>query len=116
MGSSELQPQPSLDGGGSREGAGSRDGADGFRATIAEFVASEKTQLEFPASLKPHDRLRVHQIAEEFGLRHDSTGKGRERFITVSKRPPPTPEAPPPWTSRVFSRYEDCPTPDNSRD
>uniref|UniRef100_A0A452E999 DNA-binding protein SMUBP-2 n=1 Tax=Capra hircus TaxID=9925 RepID=A0A452E999_CAPHI len=94
LGSSEPQPQPSLDGGGSREGAGSRAGADGFRATIVEFMASEKTQLEFPASLNPHDRLRVHQIAEEFGLRHDSTGKGRERFITVSKRALPTPAAP----------------------
>uniref|UniRef100_A0A8C6FZD0 DNA-binding protein SMUBP-2 n=1 Tax=Moschus moschiferus TaxID=68415 RepID=A0A8C6FZD0_MOSMO len=95
LGSSEPQPQPSLDGG-DREGAGSRDGADGFRAVIAEFMASEKTQLEFPASLSPHDRLRVHQIAEEFGLRHDSTGKGRERFITVSKRALPTPAAPAP--------------------
>lgn len=36
-----------------------------------------RAQLEFPASLNPHDRLRVHQIAEEFGLRHDSTRKGR---------------------------------------
>ncbi|XP_061263253.1 DNA-binding protein SMUBP-2 [Bos javanicus] len=95
LGSSEPQPQPSLNGGGGWEGAGSRDGADSFRAAIVEFVESEKTQLEFPASLNPHDRLRVHQIAEEFGLRHDSTGKGRERFITVSKRPLPTPEAPP---------------------
>nr|XP_020739711.1 DNA-binding protein SMUBP-2 [Odocoileus virginianus texanus] len=95
LGSSEAQPQPSLDGG-SREGAGSTDGADGFRAAITEFVASEKTQLEFPASLNSHDRLRVHQIAEEFGLRHDSTGKGRERFVTVSKRVPPAPAAPAP--------------------
>ena len=94
-GSSSVQPQPSLDGGG-REGARSTDGADGFRAAIAEFVASEKTQLEFPASLNSHDRLRVHQIAEEFGLRHDSSGKGRERFITVSKRVPPDPAAPTP--------------------
>ncbi|XP_043307701.1 DNA-binding protein SMUBP-2 isoform X1 [Cervus canadensis] len=95
LGSSEAQPQPILDGGG-WDGAGSTDGADGFRVAIAEFVASEKTQLEFPASLNSHDRLRVHQIAEEFGLRHDSTGKGRERFVTVSKRVPPAPAAPAP--------------------
>lgn len=95
LGSSEAQPQPILDGGG-RDGAGSTDGADGFRVAIAEFVASEKTQLEFPASLNSHDRLRVHQIAEQFGLRHDSTGKGRERFVTVSKRVPPAPAAPAP--------------------
>ncbi|XP_057583572.1 DNA-binding protein SMUBP-2 isoform X2 [Hippopotamus amphibius kiboko] len=84
---SETQPQPSLSGGG-RESAGSRDNAEHFRATIAEFVVSEKTQLEFPASLNSHDRMRVHQIAEEYGLRHDSAGEGKERFITVSKRVP----------------------------
>ena len=94
-GSSAAQPQPSLDGVG-REGAGSTDGADGFRAAIAEFVASEKTQLEFPASLNSQDRLRVHQIAEEFGLRHESSGKGSQRSITVSKRVPPVPAAPEP--------------------
>ena len=52
LGSSEPQPQPSLNGGGGWEGAGSRDGADSFRAAIVEFVESEKTQLEFPASLQ----------------------------------------------------------------
>ncbi|XP_004441185.1 PREDICTED: DNA-binding protein SMUBP-2 [Ceratotherium simum simum] len=86
--------QPSLNGG-SPEGAGSRDSADHFRAVIAEFVASEKTQLEFPASLNSHDRMRVHQIAEEHGLRHDSAGEGKQRFITVSKRVPPAPPPPP---------------------
>ncbi|XP_077718871.1 DNA-binding protein SMUBP-2-like isoform X4 [Canis aureus] len=89
----EVPSQPSLNGG-SPEGAGSRDHADHFRAMIAEFVASEKTQLEFPPSLNSHDRMWVHQIAEEHGLRHDSTGTGKKRFITVSKRAPPAPSAP----------------------
>uniref|UniRef100_A0A8W4FDI3 Immunoglobulin mu DNA binding protein 2 n=1 Tax=Sus scrofa TaxID=9823 RepID=A0A8W4FDI3_PIG len=74
---SEAPPQPSLSGGGP-QGAGSRDGADHLRATIVEFVSSEKTQLAFPASLNSHDRLRVHQMAEELGLRHDSAGEGRD--------------------------------------
>ncbi|XP_065794024.1 DNA-binding protein SMUBP-2 [Muntiacus reevesi] len=103
LGSSEAQPQPILDG-----GAGSTDGADDFRAVIAEFVASEKMQLEFPASLNSHDRLRVHQIAEEFGLRHDSSGKGRERFLTVSKRVPPAPAAQAP-TAGPGGRAPLCP-------
>ncbi|XP_055987761.1 DNA-binding protein SMUBP-2 [Sorex fumeus] len=68
--------QPSLDG----------DGAEGFRAQLLAFVASEQTQLPFPATLSPLDRLRVHQLAEELGLRHDSSGEGAQRFITVSKR------------------------------
>nr|XP_025860010.1 DNA-binding protein SMUBP-2 isoform X2 [Vulpes vulpes] len=89
----EVPSQPSLNGG-SPEEAGSRDHADHFRAMIAEFVASEKTQLEFPPSLNSHDRMWVHQIAEEHGLRHDSTGTGKKRFITVSKRAPPAPSAP----------------------
>nr|XP_055171196.1 DNA-binding protein SMUBP-2 isoform X2 [Nyctereutes procyonoides] len=89
----EVPSQPSLNGG-SPEGAGSRDHADHFRAMIAEFVVSEKTQLEFPPSLNSHDRMWVHQIAEEHGLKHDSTGTGKKRFITVSKRAPPAPSAP----------------------
>ncbi|XP_045414205.1 DNA-binding protein SMUBP-2 isoform X1 [Lemur catta] len=88
--SSKAQCQPSLNGD-SLEGAESRDSVDHFRAMIVEFVASEKTQLEFPASLNSHDRLRVHQIAEEHGLRHDSAGEGKQRFITVSKRAPALP-------------------------
>ncbi|XP_047631009.1 DNA-binding protein SMUBP-2 isoform X2 [Phacochoerus africanus] len=106
---SEAPPQPSLSGGRPR-GAGSRDGADRLRATIVEFVSSEKTQLAFPASLNSHDRLRVHQIAEEFGLRHDSAGEGRERFITVSKRVPPAPAAPPP-PAEAGSKAPLCPEP-----
>ncbi|XP_012521067.1 PREDICTED: DNA-binding protein SMUBP-2 [Propithecus coquereli] len=90
---SKAQCHPSLDGG-SLEGAESGESVDHFRSMIVEFVASEKTQLEFPASLNPHDRLRVHQIAEEHGLRHESAGEGRKRFVTVSKRAP-APSAPP---------------------
>ncbi|XP_036991202.2 LOW QUALITY PROTEIN: DNA-binding protein SMUBP-2 [Artibeus jamaicensis] len=91
---SEAHSQPSLNGGGPERAEG-RDGADRFRAVIAEFVASERVQLEFPASLNSHDRLRIHQIAEEYQLRHGSAGEGRSRYITVSKRAlPATPAAP----------------------
>ncbi|XP_054426742.1 DNA-binding protein SMUBP-2 [Pteronotus mesoamericanus] len=90
---SEAHSQPSLNGGGP-EPTESRDGAENFRAVIAEFVASEQTQLEFPASLNSHDRMRIHQIAEELGLRHDSAGEGKNRFITVSKRAPSATPAP----------------------
>ncbi|XP_029812188.1 DNA-binding protein SMUBP-2 [Suricata suricatta] len=75
--------------GGSLEAADSRDGEARFRARIAEFMVSEEARLEFPASLSSHDRMWVHRIAEELGLRHDSSGDGRKRFITVSKRAPP---------------------------
>ncbi|XP_026901435.1 DNA-binding protein SMUBP-2 isoform X3 [Acinonyx jubatus] len=85
----EVGSQPSLNGGGLCPDG--RDRADRFGAEIAEFVASENTRLEFPASLNSHDRMWIHQIAEEHGLRHDSTGEGKKRFITVSKRAPPAP-------------------------
>ncbi|XP_062041322.1 DNA-binding protein SMUBP-2 [Lepus europaeus] len=74
----------------SPSGAGGGGSAQHFRALLAEFVASEETRLEFPASLNAHDRLQVHQIAEELGLRHDSAGEGKARYITVSKRTPPS--------------------------
>ncbi|XP_043437860.1 DNA-binding protein SMUBP-2 isoform X2 [Prionailurus bengalensis] len=91
----EVGSQPSLNGGGlCPEAADGRDRADRFRAEIAEFVASENTRLEFPASLNSHDRMWIHQIAEEHGLRHDSSGEGKKRFITVSKRAPPAPPPP----------------------
>ncbi|XP_025771227.1 DNA-binding protein SMUBP-2 [Puma concolor] len=91
----EVSSQPSLNGGGlCPEAADGRDRADRFRAEIAEFVASENTRLEFPASLNSHDRMWIHQIAEEHGLRHDSTGEGKKRFVTVSKRAPPAPPPP----------------------
>uniref|UniRef100_H0X5A5 DNA-binding protein SMUBP-2 n=1 Tax=Otolemur garnettii TaxID=30611 RepID=H0X5A5_OTOGA len=84
---SEAHLQSSLNRG-SSEGVENRGSVDHFRAMIVEFLASEKMQLEFPASLNSHDRLRVHQIAEEHGLKHDSAGEGKQRFITVSKRAP----------------------------
>nr|XP_035119500.2 DNA-binding protein SMUBP-2 isoform X2 [Callithrix jacchus] len=90
---SEALSQPSLTGG-SPEGVESQDSMDHFRAMIVEFMASEKLQLEFPPSLNSHDRLRVHQIAEEHGLRHDSSGEGKRRFITVSKKALPAPRPP----------------------
>nr|XP_026252347.1 DNA-binding protein SMUBP-2 [Urocitellus parryii] len=83
-GGPEACPQPHLNG----EDPGAAGGAGGterFRATIMEFLGSEETQLEFPASLSSHDRLRVHQIAEELGLRHESSGEGRARRVTLRK-------------------------------
>ena len=98
---SHVQSQHSSSANGS-DRTGGPDRTEHFRATIEEFVASKESQLEFPTSLSSHDRLRVHQLAEEFGLRHDSTGEGKARHITVSRRSPassgsvaPQPSSPP---------------------
>ncbi|KAM8861024.1 DNA-binding protein SMUBP-2 [Synchiropus picturatus] len=45
------------------------------------------SELEFPSSFSSHDRLLVHQIAEELGLVHESRGEGKERCISVSRKP-----------------------------
>ncbi|XP_028727335.1 DNA-binding protein SMUBP-2 [Peromyscus leucopus] len=94
-------PQPSS-GASDSDRTGGTDRTEHLRAVIEKFVASKESQLEFPTSLSSHDRLRVHQIAEEFGLRHDSTGEGKARHITVSRKSPagpggvaPRPPSPP---------------------
>ncbi|KAL4613212.1 DNA-binding protein SMUBP-2 isoform X1 [Arapaima gigas] len=57
-----------------------------LREQLIQFLKdSNRAQLDFPTSLSSHDRLLVHQISEELGLKHESTGEGRERHITVSK-------------------------------
>lgn len=45
----------------------------------------ERTELQFPSSFNSHDRLLVHQVAEELGLTHESKGEGKDRRITVSR-------------------------------
>ncbi|XP_062973117.1 DNA-binding protein SMUBP-2 [Elgaria multicarinata webbii] len=56
------------------------------KARILEFLDSSETQLDFPPSLNAHDRLLIHQLAEEYGLQHVSMGEGRERYISVRKK------------------------------
>uniref|UniRef100_A0A8C8K360 DNA-binding protein SMUBP-2 n=1 Tax=Oncorhynchus tshawytscha TaxID=74940 RepID=A0A8C8K360_ONCTS len=47
----------------------------------------DQTELRFPSTLNSHDRLLVHQVAEELGLNHESQGEGKDRSITVSRPP-----------------------------
>ncbi|XP_009074723.1 PREDICTED: DNA-binding protein SMUBP-2, partial [Acanthisitta chloris] len=71
-----------------------KDVADRFRAMLAAFLASSEVQLDFPPSLSSHDRMVVHQLAEEQGLQHLSTGEGRDRYLSVRKREPTEPSLP----------------------
>ncbi|XP_067396552.1 DNA-binding protein SMUBP-2 isoform X1 [Emydura macquarii macquarii] len=63
-----------------------KDNSGKFRAMMVEFLESSEMQLDFPSSLNSHDRMLVHQMAEEYGLQHVSTGEGRERYISIGKR------------------------------
>ncbi|KAL8170109.1 UNVERIFIED_CONTAM: hypothetical protein K2H54_063441 [Gekko kuhli] len=56
------------------------------KARILDFLKSDATRLDFPSSLNAHDRLLVHQWAEEYGLQHVSTGEAKERYISICKR------------------------------
>ncbi|KAM3919181.1 DNA-binding protein SMUBP-2 [Leptodactylus fuscus] len=59
---------------------------DHLRRTIQDFLEdNNKTQLTFPSALTSHERLLVHQMAEESGLQHVSSGDGRDRCISLTK-------------------------------
>ncbi|NWW44913.1 SMBP2 protein, partial [Pedionomus torquatus] len=76
------------------ETPGMKEGAERFRAMLVAFLESSETQLDFPPSLSSHDRLLVHQMSEEYGLQHLSSGEGRGRYISVRKKEPPQPSLP----------------------
>lgn len=62
-----------------------------FRQQLAAFLSdTAKTVLDFPASLNSHDRMVVHEVAEELGLNHSSIGEGKARHIQISKKAPST--------------------------
>ncbi|XP_075044094.1 DNA-binding protein SMUBP-2 [Mixophyes fleayi] len=62
---------------------------ESIRKVIEDFLEDhDKTHLTFPSTLTSHDRLLVHQIAEEYGLQHESTGDGKNRSISVTKNKP----------------------------
>lgn len=51
-----------------------------------------RSELQFPSSYNSHDRLLVHQMAEELGLVHESRGEGKDRCITISRPRNSTPD------------------------
>ncbi|XP_029008415.1 DNA-binding protein SMUBP-2 [Betta splendens] len=57
-----------------------------IREQVENFLKNPgQTELQFPSSFNSHDRLLVHQIAEELGLIHKSKGEGKDRCVTVSR-------------------------------
>ncbi|XP_061306983.1 DNA-binding protein SMUBP-2 [Pezoporus flaviventris] len=91
------RPQPGAarsSGAPGRESPEARGGAERLRAALEAFLGSREVQLDFPPTLSAHDRMLVHQMAEELGLQHGSTGEGRDRFISVRRKEPPEPALP----------------------
>ncbi|XP_061773270.1 DNA-binding protein SMUBP-2 [Nerophis ophidion] len=63
-----------------------------IREMVKDFLEDlNQTELNFPPSFNSHDRLLVHQIAEDVGLAHESKGEGKERCIAISKHVTPRP-------------------------
>lgn len=57
-----------------------------IREQLESFMKDlDQSQLQFP-SFNSHDRMLVHQIAQELGLVHKSKGEGRDRCVTVSRQ------------------------------
>lgn len=57
-----------------------------IRVQVENFMKDANMEnLQFPSSFNSHDRLLVHQIAEELGLIHESRGEGGDRCITISR-------------------------------
>ena len=57
-----------------------------IREQVERFLEDlQRKELQFPSSFTSHDRLLVHQVAEELGLVHESRGEGKDRCISVSR-------------------------------
>uniref|UniRef100_A0A8C4EQ79 Immunoglobulin mu DNA binding protein 2 n=1 Tax=Dicentrarchus labrax TaxID=13489 RepID=A0A8C4EQ79_DICLA len=57
-----------------------------IREQVEKFLKDlNQSELQFPSSFNSHDRLLVHQVAEELGLVHESKGEGKDRCISVSR-------------------------------
>ena len=56
-------------------------------AIIEEFFKDKsRNKYKFSSDLNSHDRMLVHEIAEEYELSHESVGEGKSRFIILKKK------------------------------
>ncbi|CAE8641859.1 unnamed protein product, partial [Polarella glacialis] len=46
-----------------------------------------RASTDFPSCLSAEERKYIHHISEQFGLKHESRGRGDGRYITVTKDP-----------------------------
>lgn len=85
-----------------------------IREQVESFLRDlNRTELQFPSSFNSHDRLLVHQVAEELGLVHESKGEGKDRCITISRPQVSTPAEEPTQEDEV---QEDVTVPNPQRE
>lgn len=58
---------------------------DEFKEKIESFFKSQDGSLHFSSDLNSYERRIIHEIAEEFGLLHESIGDGKNRHIQLRK-------------------------------
>ncbi|KAH9507926.1 DNA-binding protein SMUBP-2 [Bulinus truncatus] len=57
-----------------------------YKEQLDKFIADPaQDTLDFPSTLNSHDRMVIHEVAEQLSLYHISTGDGNTRHIRVSK-------------------------------
>eukprot|EP00439_Symbiodinium_sp_Y106_P011260 s4620_g1.t1 len=65
--------------------------SESFRKDVAEKLdaviksSDGEASVSFPSCLSAEERKYIHHIAEQFGLKHESKGRGDARFICVSR-------------------------------
>ncbi|KAM8751786.1 DNA-binding protein SMUBP-2 [Acanthopagrus schlegelii] len=88
-----------------------------IREQVESFLRDlNQTELQFPPSFNSHDRLLVHQIAEELGLVHESKGEGKDRCITVSRPLDSTPAEEPTQEETKEEAHEEETAPNPQRE
>ncbi|XP_073327807.1 DNA-binding protein SMUBP-2 [Pagrus major] len=88
-----------------------------IREQVESFLKDlNRTELQFPSSFNSHDRLLVHQIAEEMGLAHESKGEGKDRCITVSRPLESTPAEEPTQEETKEEAHEEETVPNPQRE
>jgi len=55
------------------------------KSIIADFMNSDLSRIELPASLSSSQRGELHQLAQHFSLSHTSQGSDKGRFLTIAK-------------------------------
>lgn len=58
---------------------------DWIVSQIQALLAGEVERFCFPVALEARHRLLVHEVAEELGLAHNSTGNDTSRYVEVSR-------------------------------
>lgn len=87
-----------------------------IREQVENFLRDfSHRELQFPSSFNSHDRLLVHQVAEELGLVHESKGEGKDRCITVCRPQEPAPAQEPTQEEEKEEAHEKEETPHSQR-